>query len=68
MTRKSNADLMREWRTLAKLNTAAAGERLRMSGRSIEDIEQSRRRAGDVLTQIALEALIEAAKKVAETR
>lgn len=65
---KSNADLMREWRALAGLNTAAAGERLGMSGRAIEDIEQGRRRADDVLTRIALEALISGTKKVAKPR
>lgn len=62
--RKSNADLMREWRALAGLNTAMAGERLALSGRAIEDIEQGRRRAADELTRIALLSLIEAAKKV----
>lgn len=68
MRRKSVADLMREWRGLAGLNTAQAGERLGLSSRSIEDIEQGRRRAGDELTAIALEALIEDLKKVAKTR
>ena len=62
--RKSNADLMREWRALLDINTAAAGERLAMSGRAIEDIEQGRRRADDELTRIALLSLIGAAKKV----
>jgi predicted transcriptional regulator len=62
--RKSNADLMREWRALLGINTAAAGERLAMSGRAIEDIEQGRRRADDELTRIALLSLIGAAKKV----
>jgi DNA-binding XRE family transcriptional regulator len=56
------ADLMREWRRLAGLNTAAAGERLGLSPRAIEDIEQGRRRADDVLTGIALKKLIEDAK------
>lgn len=68
MRRKTVAELMREWRTLAGLNTAQAGERLGLSSRSIEDIEQGRRRAGDELTLIALEALIGELKKVAKTR
>lgn len=64
MSRKtaSVADLMRAWRKLAGLNTAAAGERLGLSARAIEDIEQGRRRAGDELTSIALKTLIEDAK------
>jgi hypothetical protein len=53
---------MREWRGLAGLNTAQAGERLGLSSRSIEDIEQGRRRADDRLTEIALRKLIEDAK------
>ena len=68
MRHKSVADLMREWRGLAGLNTAQAGERLGLSARSIEDMEQGRRRAGDELTLIALEALISDLKKVAKTR
>ena len=59
---RSNADLMREWRKLAGLNTARAGDRLNMSARAIEDIEQGRRRADDKLTEIALKKLIEDAK------
>lgn len=58
----SIADLMREWRRLAGLNTAAAGERLGLTGRAIEDIEQGRRRAADELTRIALKKLIRDAK------
>ena len=57
------ADLMREWRTLASLNTSAAGDRLGISSRTVENIEQGRRRVGDVGLRIALEALIDAAKK-----
>jgi predicted transcriptional regulator len=57
------ADLMREWRRLAGLNTAAAGERLRLSSRAIEDIEQGRRRVGDELARIALQKLIEDANR-----
>jgi transcriptional regulator with XRE-family HTH domain len=55
----SIADLMRAWRAAAGLSTAAAGERLGLSARTIEDIEQGRRRAGDRLTAIALEFLVE---------
>jgi predicted transcriptional regulator len=57
--RKSNADLMREWRALAGVNAAAAGERLGLSGRAIEDIEQGRRRDGDELTRLGLLRLID---------
>ncbi len=56
--RPTVADLMRQWRAAAGLTTAEAGERLDMSGRSIEDIEQGRRRADDRLTEIALKKLI----------
>ena len=59
---RSVADLMREWRKLADINTAAAGERLGLSSRAIEDIEQGRRRADDELTRIALKKLIDDAK------
>ncbi|NCW20443.1 MAG: XRE family transcriptional regulator [Gammaproteobacteria bacterium] len=56
------ADLMREWRRVAGLNTAAAGERLGLSPRAIEDIEQGRRRADDELSRLGLKKLIEGAK------
>lgn len=56
------ADLMREWRKIAGLNTAAAGERLGLSARAIEDIEQGRRRADDKLSLLGLKKLIEDAK------
>lgn len=59
---KSVADLMREWRTAEGLNTAAAGERLGLSARAIEDIEQGRRRAGDELSKLGLKKLIDDAK------
>lgn len=59
----SIADLMREWRRLAGLSTAAAGERLSLSRRTIEDIELGRSRADDVLGRHGLTALIEAEKK-----
>ena len=59
---KSVADLMREWRALVGINAAEAGERLGMSSRSIENIEQGRRRADDELARIALKKLIEDAK------
>lgn len=63
MSRRATvADLMRRWRTIAGINTAAAGERLRLSPRSIEDIEQGRRRADDELSRLGLEKLIEDAK------
>ena len=58
----SVADLMRLWRRTADINTAEAGRRLGMSARSIEDIEQGRRRAGDKLTEIALRTLIAEAR------
>lgn len=64
----SNAELMRTWRRLLEINTAQAGERLEMSPRAIEDIEQGRRRADDVLTRIALEALVHDAAHEAECR
>lgn len=59
----TNAALMREWRRLACLSTAEAGERVGLTSRAIEDIEQGRRRAADVLTTIALRALIASVKK-----
>lgn len=59
---------MRTWRRLLEINTAQAGERLEMSPRAIEDIEQGRRRADDVLTRIALEALVHDAAHEAECR
>lgn len=58
----TNATLMRRWRTIAGLTTTEAGARLNLSPRTIEDIEQGRRRAEDVLTEIALSKLIEDAK------
>mgnify|MGYP000216909943 CR=1 FL=1 len=58
----SVAELMREWRRLTGLNTAAAGEELGVSSRTIEDIEQGRTRVDDVLTRYGLEALIAQAK------
>lgn len=57
------AELMRQWRALASLNTAQAGDRLGISSRTVENIEQGRRRVGDVGLRIALEALIASAKK-----
>lgn len=53
------AELMKAWRAKAGLNTAAAGERLSMSARAIEDIEQGRRRADDELSRIALKKLLD---------
>lgn len=68
MARKSNAELMRQWRQLLEINTAEAGKRLEMSHRAIEDIEQGRRRADDALTRIALESLIYDAGHEAEVK
>ena len=65
---KTNAELMKEWRRIAGYNTERAGEELEMSPRAIEDIEQGRRRDGDALTRIALEALIHDAAHEAECR
>jgi transcriptional regulator with XRE-family HTH domain len=58
----SNADLMRTWRAAAGLSTAQAGERLGLSPRTIEEIEQGRIRNGDALTRMGLKKLIEDAK------
>ena len=68
MTDASNASAMREWRRLLEISTAEAGKKLGLSSRAIEDIEQGRRRAGDVLTTVALAALIADAKKVMKRR
>lgn len=62
------ADLMREWRAIASLNTSEAGDRLGISSRTVENIEQGRRRVGDVGLRIALEALIASAKQVKSPR
>src|SRR5262245_5831468 len=62
------ADLMRKWRRLLEINTTEAGERLGLSSRSIEDIEQGRTRAGDELTRLGLEGLIHDASHEAECR
>lgn len=56
---QSVADLMREWRRVAGLSTADAGERIGRSARSIEDIEQGRRRSRDYLTAVALKKMID---------
>lgn len=53
------AELMKAWRAKAGLNTAAAGERLNLSPRAIEDIEQGRRRVDDELARIALKKLLD---------
>ena len=57
-SRATNATLMRRWRKAAGYSTAQAGERLGLSGRAIEDIEQGRRRVDDEVLRIALESLI----------
>lgn len=59
---KSVADLMREWRAVVGINTAAAGERLGLSPRTIEDIEQGRVRADDELSRLGLKKLLDDAK------
>ena len=56
------ADLMRQWRAVAGLSTTEAGSRLGLSPRTIEDIEQGRRRTGDQLSMIALSALLTEAR------
>jgi transcriptional regulator with XRE-family HTH domain len=56
------ADLMRQWRAAAGLSTTEAGDRLGLSPRTIEDIEQGRRRAEDHLSMIALNALLTEAR------
>ena len=61
-------DLMRTWRKLLGINTAAAGERLGLSGRTIEHIEQGRVRADDELTRIALQSLIADSEKSTRRR
>lgn len=61
------AELMREWRRIAGINTLTAGAELGLSSRSVEDIEQGRTRVDDVLTRRGLEALIAEAKLHART-
>lgn len=62
MSIKTNANLMKEWRRLARLDVRSAGRVLGISGRTVEGIEQGRRRAKDEVIRIALERLIEEAK------
>lgn len=45
---------MRAWRAAADLTTAEAGERVGLSRRTIEDIEQGRIRVDDELTRAAI--------------
>ncbi len=59
---KSVADLMREWRAVAGLTTAQAGERVGLSRRTIEDVEQGRIRVNDELTRAGLKYFLENAK------
>jgi predicted transcriptional regulator len=61
-TEPAVADLMREWRRVARLSTAAAGQHLGLSPRTIEDVEQGRSRVDDTLARIALQKLIADAK------
>lgn len=60
---RTTASLMKEWRKIANINTAEAGSLLGLSSRTIEDIEQGRRRADDAVTRLALERLIAEFKK-----
>lgn len=60
--------LMRQWRHILSINTKEAGARLGLSGRTIEEIEQGRRRSGDRLTEIALQSLIRDAEKSTRRR
>ena len=57
------ADMMREFRAAHCLNTAAAGEWLALSARTIEGIEQGRGHASPRLLAIAL-AVMTAQKKL----
>jgi transcriptional regulator with XRE-family HTH domain len=59
---KPVADLMRQWREVAGLSRAEAGERLGLAPNAIRDIEQGLRRNGDVLSAWGLKKLIEDAK------
>lgn len=59
---RTTASLMKEWRKIANINTTEAGSLLGLSSRTIEDIEQGRRRADDEVTRLALERLIKKAK------
>jgi predicted transcriptional regulator len=68
MAEKTVAELMRTWRRLLDINTAEAGRQLGLSSRSIEDIEQGRTRVGDVLSRLALEALVHDAAHTSECR
>lgn len=52
------AKLMRQWRSEAGLSTAAAGEELGLSGRTIENIEQGRGFNAARVLEIALLSLL----------
>jgi DNA-binding XRE family transcriptional regulator len=56
---KSVADLMRQWRQAAGINSASAGQRLGLSARTIEDIEQGRTRVDDELSRLGLKKLLD---------
>lgn len=56
--KKTVAELMRQWRSTEGISTTEAGDRFGLSKRTIEDIEQGRRRVDDELTRIALSSLI----------
>ena len=59
----SIADLMREWRRLARLTRTEAAARLSMAPGTLRDIEQGLSRSDDMLARLALDGLIAAAKK-----
>ncbi len=58
----SIADLMREWRRLARLSRSEAATRLVLAPNTIRDIEQGLSRVDDELARIALKKLIRDAK------
>jgi len=53
----SLSDLMRAWRAARGLNTAETGQRLGMSPRTIEGIEQGRAFRYEKILRLALKAL-----------
>ncbi len=55
----TNADRMKAFRKLHDLNTEAAGRVLGLTSRSIEDIEQGRRRADDRVLELAIKNIKE---------
>lgn len=53
--------LMRQWRQVAGISRKEAGARVGLSHRTIESIENSKLRQGDILTELGLHGLIKAA-------